>query len=396
MSIQSFEWIGWAAIGVASHWIVPPRWRDLFLILFTSTFLCIYSPLSAIILVVLTVCTFGITRNRPVSSGSLTMLGMAIIGILGAFRYLQGEHDFDTDPDGLLIPLGLSYYTLRCLHYAIERYKGTLAEHTFFDFVLYQFFFPTIAAGPIHRFPEFHRDQLRRRWDSRLFSRGLERILFGYAKIIVLGNFFVSQVLAERISSRIMIDELGNIGRPGDSWLPLFVYLDLLRHGFNLYFQFSGYSDVAIGLAMLLGFNVMENFNWPFLKKNLSEFWQSWHISLTSWCRDYIYMVVISVWRSPALAAIATMLAIGFWHELSFRYLIWGVYHGTGIAVWQKFQRIKPKFPPINHAGLRCGIHTLSILLTFHFVILGFSIVQGPGLSTTLQRWEILFLFWAS
>ena len=395
MSVQSFQWICWAVTGVVGHWVVPERWRDCFLIALTCAFLCVYSPLSAIVLVVLTFSTYGLTRGRPVSSGSVTALGVGIIGVLGVFRYLQGEHQFGND-SGLLIPLGLSYYTLRCLHYAIERYKGTLTQHSLFDFVAYQFFFPTIAAGPIHRFPEFHRDQHRRRWDSQKFSRGLERILFGYAKIVVLGNFLVSQVIAERISHRVAIDELGNIGTPGDAWLPLFVYLDLLRHGFNLYFQFSGYSDVAIGLAMLFGFNVMENFNWPFLKQNISEFWQSWHISLTSWCREYIYMVVISTWRSPALAAVTTMLAIGFWHEMSFRYLIWGVYHGLGIAVWQKFQRIKPRFPAIESRGVRRVCRALSVLLTLHFVMLGFSIVQGPDLTTALQRWKLLFLFWTA
>jgi alginate O-acetyltransferase complex protein AlgI len=396
MSAQSFEWIAWVVAGVVGHWIVPARCRDPFLIVLTCAFLCVYSPLSAIVLVVLTLSTYGMTRGRPVSSGSVTLLGIGIITVLGVFRYLQGERQFGSETGGLLIPLGLSYYTLRCLHYAIERYKGTLTEHTLFDFVAYQFFLPTIAWGPIHRFPEFYRDQHRRRWDSLKFSRGLERILFGYAKITVLGNFLVSQILAERITYRVAIDGLGNIGSPGDPWLPLFVYLDLLRHGFNLYFQFSGYSDVAIGMSLLFGFNVMENFDWPFLKSNLSDFWQSWHISLTSWCREYIYMVVISTWRSPALAAVTTMLAIGFWHEMSFRYLIWGVYHGMGIAIWQRFQRVKPRLPAVTNAGMLRGLHVLSILLTFHFVILGFSIVQGPNLSAAVQRWKILFLFWMS
>ena len=203
----------------------------------------------------------------------------------------------------------------------------------------------------------------------------------------------MSEVLGQWIASHVTVED-GVVGSAGDPWLPLFVYLDLLRHGLNLYLQFSGYSDVAIGFGLLLGIKVMENFNWPFLKKNVSEFWQSWHISLTGWCREYIYMVVISRWRSPALAAITTMLAIGCWHEVSWRYLLWGVYHGLGIAIWQGFQRIKPRLAKIDVVIPAPMLTGLSVALTFHFIIFGFSIVQGPSLEVAMQRWTILFLSW--
>ena len=392
MSIQSLVWLGWATAGVLGHWSVPLRFRDWFLIAFTLTFLCLYAPLSAVILLSLTGCTFLLTRERPVSGIAVAVLAVIMVGLLAAYKLSYGQLHFENGAS-IVIPLGLSYYTLRCLHYAIESYKGTLKPHSLTDFISYQLFFPALIAGPIHRFPEFHRDQNRRRWDPAMFSGGLERILFGFTKIVVLGNYLISQVIASRISDHIAI-EGGMIGSSSDAWLPLFVYFDILRHGINLYFQFSGYSDVAIGFGMLFGFRIMENFNWPFLKKNVSEFWQSWHISLTGWCREYIYMVVISNWRSPALAAIAAMLAIGFWHEMSVRYLLWGVYHGIGIAIWQLFQRVKPSLPKFDGLIASRVTHCLSVALTFHFIVLGFSIVQGPNLTIAMQRWNILFLSW--
>ena len=381
MGIQSIVWLSWAAVGVIGHWGLPSRWRDLYLIVFTFVFLCVYSPLSAGILVTMTLVTYGLTQGRPVSGVSVTILGVAIVGSLAAFKILQGQIPLEPGAD-IVVPLGMSYYALRCLHYGIERYKGTLADHNLLDFFSYQFFFPTIIAGPIHRFPEYNRDQHRRRWDAQKCSQGLERMLFGYVKIVVLGNFLISQVFADFVTR---IDE---------SYAALAVYLDLLRHSFNLYWQFSGYSDVGIGLGMLFGFKVMENFNWPFLQKNISDFWRSWHISLTGWCREYIYMVVIATRRSPTLAAITTMLAIGFWHEISYRYLLWGVYHGMGVVLWQLFQRVKPNLPTVQNPIMKRVLYVLSVLLTFHFVVLGFSIVQGPDLASAVQRWQTLFISW--
>lgn len=392
MSVQSLAWMGWAAAAVVGHWLVPARCRDAFVAGVTLLFLCVYSPASAVFLASLSIATYAVTARRPVSGRSVAVLAAVIVSLLVGYKIYSGPIDLESG-SGWVVPLGMSYYTLRCLHYAIECYKGTIPPHTFGDFVAYQFFLPTLIAGPIHRFPQFHRDRNRRRWDADVFSAGLERILFGLTKIVVLGNFLVSELLGKWISAHVIVED-GVIGSSGDPWLPLFVYLDLLRYGVNLYFQFSGYSDVAIGLGMLLGIKVMENFNWPFLKKNVAEFWQSWHISLTGWCREYIYMVVISNWRSPALAAITTMLAIGCWHEVSLRYLLWGVYHGLGVAVWQVFQRLKPRLPQFTRVIPTPVLTGLSVALTFHFIIFGFSIVQGPSLGVAMQRWSVLFLSW--
>ena len=239
----------------------------------------------------------------------------------------------------IAIPLGLSYYSLRCVHYVIERYKGTVAPQSALGVGSYMLFLPTLLAGPIHRFGPFHRNSKRRRWNSALFAEGLERILYGYVKIVFLSNYVVGQGLNS------IIDDL-SLYHPATS-----AYLSVVKNGLNGYLQFSGYSDIAIGFGLLLGYRVMENFNWPLIRRNIAEFWGSWHISLSNWCRDYVYMVVISLARRPALAAVASMLVIGLWHEISYRYLLWGLYNGIGIVIWQQFQHVKPLLPRIEFPG---------------------------------------------
>jgi D-alanyl-lipoteichoic acid acyltransferase DltB (MBOAT superfamily) len=176
-------------------------------------------------------------------------------------------------------------------------------------------------VGPINRFESFKRDLRRRRWDTELFSGGLERILFGYFKVVVLANFLISIWLrnyAAMFSGNVISK----------------AYMDAAVSWMNLYIQFSGYSDIAIGFSALAGFRIIENFNYPFLATNILEFWQRWHISLTSWCRDYVYKPVLSFTRKPFLSICFTMIVIGLWHEVSLRYLLWGLYHSLGITVY--------------------------------------------------------------
>ena len=145
-----------------------------------------------------------------------------------------------------------------------------------------------LSVQEVRRFNEFQRDLRGRRWNPHLFSLGCERILYGYAQIIVLGNWLVSVRLQQYIAG---LDP---------SQAALIEYLECIAFGANIYFQFAGYSSVAIGFAMLLCFRVIENFDHPFIRPNISAFWRCWHISLSSWCRDYVYMVVVALTRKPA------------------------------------------------------------------------------------------------
>ncbi|MGH6917208.1 MAG: MBOAT family O-acyltransferase [Geminicoccaceae bacterium] len=381
MTVVSLTLLAWMILAVAAFWLLPDRLRGVWLTGVTFAFLVVHAPLSAAILVGLALATYGVTRSSQVSGTTAFVLCATIVLVL-VFYKLRITIQFTETLTTLAIPLGLSYYALRCIHYVIERYKGTLAPQSAQDVGSYLFFLPTLLAGPIHRYGPFARDARRRRWDSRLFAEGLERILYGYVKITFLSNYVLGQGL-----SSVVVDLHASYPAASN-------YLAILQNGLNGYLQFSGYSDIAIGFGMLLGYRIMENFNWPFLKKNISEFWKAWHISLSSWCRDYVYMVVVALSRRPALAAIASMLVIGLWHELSYRYLLWGLYNGLGIVAWQQFQRVKLLLPRVESAAVARTLEAAALLLTFHFVIFGFVLVNQPTLGQALAVYRSIFEGW--
>lgn len=380
MSIVSLTWPLWMMGAVTGHWLLPQALARLWLIALAALFLAYYSPASAAILVSFTLSTYYLAVSRTNLGLKIILVGGVIIAILAWFK-VRIAADMASGVLGVAIPLGLSYYALRCIHYLVERYKGSLAPHDFVDFVAYLFFLPTLIAGPIHRFNEFQRDQRRMRWDSAKFSEGLERILYGYVKVTFLANFLVSNRLAHFAAGL------------GPEHEALGAYVTMLRQGLNGYLQFSGYSDIAIGCGLLLGYRVMENFRWPLLQKNISDFWKCWHISLSSWCREYVYMLVVSFTRRPALAVLATMLAIGLWHEASYRYIVWGAYNGLGIVAWQMFQSATARLPEWNfrQSTWYCvSTHVLAVLVTFHFVMLGFVLVLRPTLADALAFYQAL------
>jgi alginate O-acetyltransferase complex protein AlgI len=380
MSVVSLVWPLWMLGAVTGQWLLPQRLARLWLIALAAAFLAVYSPASAAILVAFTLATYYLARSRRHTGAKIVIVGLAIVAVLAWFK-ARIAADIASGMLGLAIPLGLSYYALRCIHYLVERYKGSLPPHDFVDFVSYLFFLPTLIAGPIHRFSEFQRDQRRLRWDAEKFSEGLERILYGYVKITFLANFLVSNRLAHFVAG---LDQ---------EQAALAAYLTMLQQGLNGYLQFSGYSDVAIGCGLLLGYRVIENFRWPLLQRNISDFWKSWHISLSSWCREYVYMLVVSFTRRPALAVLATMLAIGLWHEASLRYIVWGAYNGLGIVLWQQFQRAKlwlPEWRFRQSTWYRLAAHGLSVLITFHFVMLGFVLVLQPTLAEAVEFYRTM------
>jgi alginate O-acetyltransferase complex protein AlgI len=177
------------------------------------------------------------------------------------------------------------------------------------------------------------------------------------------------------------------------------LYLEAVRGSFNLYFQFAGYSDIAIGFALLLGYRVMENFNSPFTKTNIAEFWRSWHISLTSWSRDYIYMSAVGLTRNPYFGTLASLTAIGIWHELSLRYVAWGLYHGLGIIgvnYLQKYKRKRQKARGIKMGRKEdnFGIMALNVFATWNYFFFGYIIINQNSLVDTLKVYRIILFGW--
>ena len=382
MHFVSLIWFAWLAGTVAIYWIVPHTWRDLWLIVISLAFLAVHAPESALLLVFFTLLTFWLGKGRHCGY-RIALAASVILGVLIYYKVTVRASPEDLVRE-VLIPMGLSYYSFRCLHYLLERFRGTLPSHTFRELLSYLFFLPTLVVGPIHRFTPFLDDHHTKRWRSDTLSEGMERILYGYVKVAVLANFLFSTQ---------MVRFIGSMNPQATTRI---LYFEMIRGAMHLYLQFSGFSDIAIGFALLLGYRVMENFNNPYGQRNIVDFWRSWHMSLTSWCRDYVYLPMIGLTRNPYVANITTFLVIGLWHEVSVRFLVWALYHATGVMIWRAFQTLKrqlglPRCPP----GILATVaHGASIVLTFHFVGFGFTIARQPTLAAMCESFRMLFLFW--
>lgn len=309
-------------VGIALSWLFPGRRQAIGIMAGGILFLGWFSPVSLALLVGTTGFTWFLCGRRPPRGAELACLALGL-GVL--FVFLKQRAGLANGGDGM--PLGLAYYLFRQIHYGVEAWKGSLRPHSFTEFCSYLLLLPQLPTGPIHLFPDFLHDLRARRRDWPLFSLGLERAFHGFAKLIILANYLVSTVLA----SWLLVMK-GQIS--GHSMLILQSTLQWL----DLYLRFSACSDIAIGAGAMMGFRIIENFDSPFLARNITDFWNRWHLSLTGWCREYVYKPVAAVTRSHGLSLGMTMVVIGLWHELSLRYLLWGAYHSLGMIIHRRYR----------------------------------------------------------
>lgn len=313
--------------------------------------------------------------------------------------------------------LGFSYLAFRLLHALRDYQAGKLPAYSLGEFITYAIFFPAYTAGPIdrsqHFIPELRGIQSDPQniqsaaperssfsaWLSRLRSpavledlvAGSQRILWGVFKKFVLADSLALFALNAQNASQ------ANSGL----WLWVLLYAYALR----IYFDFSGYTDIAIGLGRLMGFHLPENFDRPYLKQNLTAFWNSWHITLAQWFRAYFFYPTTRALRTgprklPAWAVIligqmGTMLLIGLWHGITWNFIAWGAWHGIGLYVHNRWSEwIRPRQAEwANNRQLERTLRVGSWLLTFHFVVLGWVWFALPDPSTALLVFQKLIAF---
>jgi alginate O-acetyltransferase complex protein AlgI len=222
-----------------------------------------------------------------------------------------------------LLPLGVSFFTFEFIHFAADSYWGKIEGSNLSDYGAFILFFPSMVAGPIKRFGDFVPKLRAARFDTGLAARGITRILVGLVKKHAGADTFA--VWAAHLSG----PELhGAHGLRVAGWL--------LSYGLQIYFDFSGYSDIAIGSGYLFGLAIPENFNWPYGSENISEFWRRWHISLSSWIRDYVYIPLGGSRRGEVRTALNLMIAFvlsGIWHGAAYHFAAWGAWHGALLVV---------------------------------------------------------------
>jgi alginate O-acetyltransferase complex protein AlgI len=274
---------------------------------------------------------------------------------------------------GLVLPLSLSFYAFQALTYTIDIYrKDTQPSPSYLQYLASVSFFPTALAGPITRvsslIPQWS-------WKGVVLtgeegSRALFLIGLGLAK-----KFLIADYLGNNLVNRVF--DLPTLYSGGDVVIAVYAY------AFQLYYDFSGYSDIAVGAGLLLGIRLPVNFNAPYLASNIADFWRRWHISFSNWLRDYLYFSLPGPRTRfmPYVNLIVTMAIGGLWHGLSWTFLIWGLLHGIGLAGFRLWQlvgkgRIRTESPLRRFAG---G------LLTFHFVLLGWIFFRAANVDTALK-----------
>ena len=378
MELQSLGFWAMLAVAVPLFWLLPKKIRYGFLGLVSVGYLASLGKDEAISVAVLTiflVIFYALTPfARPESSYRrkvLTGLILVTVGVLCLVKYFPPLVNgvFSEFEAKLLVPLGISYYTFKLIHYIVEVALGNIRERSIQQFFCYLFLFPIFTAGPIQRFDNFIENQ-ESRWSLDSLCEGLTRIAHGLIKKFVLAAFLWSKLHQGRTTPDT-IQEVLEVLSPWTVWayaLAMYVYI---------YLDFSGYSDLAIGMSRLFGIRIMENFNFPMVADNIREYWRRWHMTLSGWCQSYIYMPVLGLYRNPLLSLYATFFVMGMWHSGSWTRLFWGLYHATGIALYTWWSRAlrKRKWQPL---GPRLS-QPVSIALTQLFVAgsMAFLIVDG-------------------
>ena len=288
--------------------------------------------------------------------------------------------------------LGFSYVSFRLIHTLRDRQTGLLPDMDLMSYMSYVLFFPAYISGPIHRAEKFLHD-----WQNLTTLRGLDAARLGQGSARILSGMFKKFVIADTLALGMALTP--ELAQQTHSTLALWGLL--YGYALRLYFDFAGYSDIAIGFALLLGIHLPENFKRPYLKTNITTFWQSWHISLSDWARFYIFSPLNRslLRRKPRphkthilfLGLMATMLTIGLWHGIGWSFVIWGAWHGLGLFIHKQwsdrtrrwYRQLKQRPWPMR------AWQAFSWALTFHFVVLGWVwfLLPSPALAlhTLLQ-----------
>jgi len=341
---------------------------------------------------------FFVTRLKRFNA---SLLSISIIGLIIFFLALKVPalaywvsygirsltHQSLTEVKGMdLRWLGFSYIAFRIIHTLRDRQMGRLPAVDLAEYVTYVIFFPAFVAGPIDRVERFIKD-LR----QPAAALGNDELLVAGQRLMV--GLFKKFVVADALAMIALNDTNAlQVRTAGWMWILLYAY------AFQIYFDFSGYTDIALGTSRLLGIQLPENFSAPYQKPNLTQFWNNWHITLTQWFRAYFFNPVtrwLRSWEKPlpapvmiALTQVATMLLIGFWHGVTWNFALWGLWHGVGLFIhnrWNDMTRVRASewaTTPFRKTALNVS----GIFLTFNFVALGWIFF---ALSATSVSWQV-------
>ncbi|SHE69093.1 alginate O-acetyltransferase complex protein AlgI [Tissierella praeacuta DSM 18095] len=372
------------------YFISPKKYRNFILFLSSLLFYSWGEPKYIWIMLFSTILDYTCGRlvyrykdNKDVNKARL-WLGVSIftnLGLLGFFKYsdffisnINNIFGFNISLLNLTLPIGISFYTFQTMSYTIDVYRGdTKVQNNIISFGTYVTLFPQLIAGPIVRYQTVAEEINNRIESYDLFSEGIKRFILGLGKKVLLANNI--GLLWKNISSL-------------NTWdiSVLTAWLGILGFSFQIYFDFSGYSDMAIGLGKIFGFNFLENFNYPYMSKSITEFWRRWHISLGTWFREYLY-IPLGGNRKGRVKHIRNILIVwiltGIWHGASWNFALWGLFFGVTLIIEKLFLlNLLEKLP-----------HYLTRIYTLSLVLMSWVIFAFDSIKDGLNYIKILFGF---
>lgn len=332
---------GFLPIVLLLYYIAPRKFKN-FVLLFMSLIFYAWGEPKLLLLMVFTIFvdyTAGLLinkySNKPVTSKIIFVATLVInLALLGIFKYANFVIDSINSVVGgkfdlleISLPIGISFYTFQALSYVIDVYKKVVpVEKNLLNFTTYVVLFPQLIAGPIVQYKTVANELSKRQETVGLFSEGIWRFAVGLAKKVIIANQ-IGAIWTEIHSTPELLTA-------GKAWI------GALAFTFQIYFDFSGYSDMAIGLGKMFGFNFLENFNYPYISKSITEFWRRWHISLSTWFKEYVY-IPMGGNRKGLIRQIFNILIVwmltGLWHGASWNFVIWGLYFGLILVLEKAF-----------------------------------------------------------
>lgn len=313
------------------YFITPKKYRNYILLIFSIIFYMYGEPKYVILMLVeILVAYFGTILIDKYKSKEIFLITIIIhIGLLCIFKYtdlfittINSIFKSNINLFNIALPIGISFYTFQILSYVIDVYKGKVSvQKNILKLATYVSLFPQLIAGPIVRYETISKELDNREETIEKFSLGVRRFIIGLAKKVLIAN-----MLGELCTKFSLVDERS----------VLFYWIFAVSYMLQIYFDFSAYSDMAIGLGKMFGFTFLENFNYPFISKSITEFWRRWHISLSSWFKDYVY-IPLGGSKKGTLKLVRNIFIVwaltGIWHGAAYNFILWGLFIGLLLVI---------------------------------------------------------------
>lgn len=377
---------------LAIYWMIERRWRSVFLMLAGIVFYAASIPAYALLILALGAVTYAdaklllrtppehVTRRKWILAAGIA----ASAGVLALFKYTKfviasindicGGRCIHSAPD-IIVPLAVSFFTFEFVHVLVDVYLGEISIIRFREFAMFTLFFPTMVAGPIKRYQNFVPQIDRVETVPQLvFATGIYRIVLGLAKKLIAADS--------------MTPFLQPLLNPSASYTQVDYWIGMLAYTAKIYFDFTGYSDIAIGIASLLGYQILENFDRPYWAPDISQFWRRWHMSLSSWIRDYLFIPMggSRQGRLKTSFNLAVVMGLaGLWHGAAWHFVVWGVWHGIGLAAHRVWSRTLGRKCFEAFGEFQPLLKGTSIAVTFLFVAFGWVLFACPSVGAAVN-----------